>query len=964
MRATPSAHPVDTSGFSAAGRRRRPEVDAALALAFLVGLALSIWFGLRAYDPDILVYEFTGDPGARAAELDRAVWNDFGFIVGYTLALGAIGRFLRSRAFTGAFRGTITVLLAMLVVAALADVGENIALLAHNGAWSAPFATLKFVAVVPVLFLIPGFIAYAGRALFSRRWLKRGEPGVAAHVFRGAGHDELPEQYRWRRAYWVPTVADPVHTDTTAVCLSGGGIRAGSVALGALQSLSGSTDANADSSGRNVLRDADYVISVSGGGYLAGAFLQAAHRPSSESVWPDELCEALGGENPADVPVEALPIDESFKRGSVEYDRVRRRASYIADSPRELAVALAVVAKNMLLSLAVVFTPAVILGVLLGVLYAQIPLSAVELDDAGSTTTANTRPSLILLGVLAAITVLALVAANLAEAVSTRRWALDLNATLTRVAQVAAAGTAIVALATFAIPWGMRVVWSATGESGPGGIAAPVSSVLALNYAAVLAAILWRNRGMLAALVARLRGRSAPQRRAVPQGALQLALVLFTLVVLLATWLLTVAGVAAWAVRGATPGSPDTVRVAAVGLVAIAVLAVLALFDVTSMSLHPFYRRRLAGAFAMRRVRLPDGERRAVAYPPSESTELSLFGEPRRTRLAWPVPPESSAAGISTPAFVFAAATALSGEDKPASGQNAASFVFTADYVGSPDLGWLETEALSRVVPTRIRRDLTVQAAVAISGAAFASAMGRAARGYQTLLAISGARLGSWLPNPRFLHQSRFERDNPAWPHGLPSFRGISYLAREVFGLNSGRGRLVQLTDGGHYENLGLVEALRRRCTTIIAIDASGDAPPSLTTFADAMRLAESELGVRFDVDERHSPTQLVPGSASPVDDTGITPELQRRLADSSIVRVRFTYPDVAGGKSGTLLLAKAVLTPDLPPWLLTYADNNPVFPHDSTSDQWFNEGQFAAYTELGRHLGAAATEALSTKDT
>jgi hypothetical protein len=59
------------------------------------------------------------------------------------------------------------------------------------------------------------------------------------------------------------------------------------------------------------------------------------------------------------------------------------------------------------------------------------------------------------------------------------------------------------------------------------------------------------------------------------------------------------------------------------------------------------------------------------------------------------------------------------------------------------------------------------------------------------------------------------------------------------------------------------------------------------------------------------------------------------------------------------LILAKAVLTADLPPWLLTYADNHPVFPHDATSDQWFNEGQFAAYTELGRHLGSRAAEAL-----
>ena len=962
MSATEPDRPPDGSGFSAAGRTRNPRLDAALIVGFLVGVALTTWFGLRASAPGIVGYEFTGDPGARAGELDRAVGSDFGFIVGYTLALGALCVFLRTRTFSVTLRTAITALLGMLAVAALADVAEDIALLAHNGAWSAPFATLKWVMIVPVLLIIPGAIGYAGRWYFSRKWLihSRSEVPDVAYVFAPPREDESAQQYRWRRAYWVPTVADPIRSDTSAVCLSGGGIRAGSVALGALQALSGNPSANADDATNDVLAATDYLISVSGGGFLSGAFLQAAHRPPGTSVWPAGMSEALGATNPAAIPDEPLPVDESFKRGSVEYDRVRRHASYIADSPAELAAALAIVAKNMILSLAVVFVPAVVLGALLGTLYARVPVSAVELDSAWSTRTPNTVPALVVVGVAAALSVLSLVAANLAEATSTRRWAMNLNQVFTRIGQLAATAAAIIALATFAIPWAMRVVWSSGGPSGPAGVAGPVSSVLVLNYVAVLVAILWRNRGSVSGFFARMRGTPAAPRQAVPQGVVQLLIVLVTLVVLALAWLLTVAVVAAWAVRGATPGSPDTGKVVGVGVGALAVLAVLALFDVTSTSLHPFYRRRLATAFAMRRIRLRDGQLRAVPYPPSESTELSLFAEPRRTHLTWPAPADPPHHGLTTPVFVFAAAAAVSGEDKPASGQNAVSYAFSADYVGGPDLGWLKTESLAQIVPTRIRRDLTVQAAIAISGAAFGSAMGRAARGYQALLAVSGARLGSWLPNPRFLFQSRFEHDNPAWPHGLPTFRGISYLFREVFGSHSGHGRLVQISDGGHYENLGLVEALRRRCTTIVAIDASGDTPPDLTTFAEAVRLAEAELGVRFAIDDDYSPARLAPGTADRAIAADDTAELVARLADSPIVRVRFTYPDSAGGRSGVLILAKAILTADLPPWLLTYADNNPVFPHDATSDQWFNEGQFAAYTELGRQIGAKARQALN----
>lgn len=947
--------------FSAAGQTRNPRADRMLLAGLLLGLVLMGVFGPFAYDHKILVYEFTGDPEGRAAVLDRAVWADFGFIAGYTLVLGSIGLYLRSRAFTGTFRQVTTVLVGMLVVAALADVGEDIGLLFHNGHVSAPFATLKFVMIVPVVFLVPTAIAIAIRSRISTRWWNqhRERLGQATSVFAAPVPDEDPDQYRWRRAYWTPTVADPVTTDTTAVCLSGGGIRAGSVALGAMQAFSGSTDANAAQRGPDLLADVDYIVSVSGGGFLSGAFLQAAHAIPDESVWPQGLSQSLGASTPATVDTQALPIDEAFKQGSVEYDRVRRHASYIADSPRELAYALAVVAKNMVLTLASVFVPAVVLGLVLGILYSQIPLSAVELEPEWGpiTRTLNTTPSLIVIGALVVVAFLALVGANWAETKGADAAHANLKQNLTVVGQISAGGAAVVALATFGIPWAMREVWAWQGDAG-GSLVAPASGVLVLNYLAVLAAMLWRKRGSVGGVISRLSGKGTTQKQALPQGALQLVIVLVTLLVLVAAWLLTVAWTAGWAVRAASPKSEQHGAIAIALAAALVLLLAVSRFDVTSTSLHPFYRRRLANAFAMRRVQLPDGQLRAQRYPDSESTEFSLFTEPRRTGFTG-----ATTARGKTPVFVFAAAAAVSGEDKPASGQNASSYVFSSDYVGSPDLGWIATDGLAQLLPHRIERDMTVQAAVAISGAAFASAMGRAARGYQSLLAVSGARLGSWLPNPRFLHQSRFEGDNPAWPHGFPSYRGLGYLFREVFGLHSSHGRLVQITDGGHYENLGLVEALRRRCTTIIAVDASGDTPPSLTTFAEAMRLAEAELGVEFTVnpddDPRYSPTQLAPGTAPTVDDASITAGMQTRLAASSIVRVAFTYPDAVGGRSGTLILAKSVLTADLPSWLLTYADNHSVFPHDSTSDQWFDEGQFAAYTELGRQIGAKAAATL-----
>ena len=35
----------------------------------------------------------------------------------------------------------------------------------------------------------------------------------------------------------------------------------------------------------------------------------------------------------------------------------------------------------------------------------------------------------------------------------------------------------------------------------------------------------------------------------------------------------------------------------------------------------------------------------------------------------------------------------------------------------------------------------------------------------------------------------------------------------------------------------------------------------------------------------------------------------------------------------------------------MTYAAENPTFPHQSTADQWFDEPQFESYRRLGFHV-------------
>jgi hypothetical protein len=58
-------------------------------------------------------------------------------------------------------------------------------------------------------------------------------------------------------------------------------------------------------------------------------------------------------------------------------------------------------------------------------------------------------------------------------------------------------------------------------------------------------------------------------------------------------------------------------------------------------------------------------------------------------------------------------------------------------------------------------------------------------------------------------------------------------------------------------------------------------------------------------------------------------------------------------------IVAKAVLWRDLPDWVLTCgADSGGQrFPNDKISDQWFDEAQFVAYTEVGRRTATRALQ-------
>ena len=62
----------------------------------------------------------------------------------------------------------------------------------------------------------------------------------------------------------------------------------------------------------------------------------------------------------------------------------------------------------------------------------------------------------------------------------------------------------------------------------------------------------------------------------------------------------------------------------------------------------------------------------------------------------------------------------------------------------------------------------------------------------------------------------------------------------------------------------------------------------------------------------------------------------------------------------GYLLYLKSSCTADEDEVIGEYRHRSPTFPHETTADQFFTEGQFEAYRALGQHIGECAVQAIA----
>jgi hypothetical protein len=261
--------------------------------------------------------------------------------------------------------------------------------------------------------------------------------------------------------------------------------------------------------------------------------------------------------------------------------------------------------------------------------------------------------------------------------------------------------------------------------------------------------------------------------------------------------------------------------------------------------------------------------------------------------------------------------------------RKAESFTASPLWCGSAQL-----DAYRRTSEYGGKEPISLGTAMAISGAAVSPNMGYNSSPLITfLLTLFNVRLGWWLGNPK---RGRFGDDGPRW--------AAAPLLYELFGLTNDRRKYVYLSDGGHFENLGLYEMVRRRCHLIIVSDAGQDKNLDFGDLSNAVRKIRIDLGIPIEFDDLkclrlRNTKRRDPDRGGPCYTIG---RIRYSVADKPVAKSHEEVHD------GIIIYLKPGFRGDETADIVGYAASSTEFPHETTVDQWFSESQFESYRNLG----------------
>jgi hypothetical protein len=357
--------------------------------------------------------------------------------------------------------------------------------------------------------------------------------------------------------------------------------------------------------------------------------------------------------------------------------------------------------------------------------------------------------------------------------------------------------------------------------------------------------------------------------------------------------------------------------------------------NLNRFSMHAVYRNRLVRAFLGTarepRQRHPD---RYTSFDPEDNIRVADSFTNRELKALFPV--------------INVALNRTSGKDTAHAERKAEPFTITPLHCGSASLdreqtgiprgAYIPTEFFAgadrETGPGDKEKGITLGTAITLSGAAVSPNMGYHSSALAAfVMTLFNLRLGAWLPNPGWKSADGHLRiDKNTAEHSGP-IHAIPTMLAELAGQSDDRNKYVYLSDGGHFDNLGLYEMLRRRCGLIVVVDAGRDPDYSYFDLGHALQRARIDMGVQV---------QFV--QPVKVGDQNLSPH-------GAYAKVTYPRNGAVAEQRGDLLYLKPWLSPDTPIELAAFKAVKASFPHETTADQFFTESDFESYRRLGEYL-------------
>jgi hypothetical protein len=351
--------------------------------------------------------------------------------------------------------------------------------------------------------------------------------------------------------------------------------------------------------------------------------------------------------------------------------------------------------------------------------------------------------------------------------------------------------------------------------------------------------------------------------------------------------------------------------------------------NVNKFSLHGAYRDRLIRAYlgASNKERNPN---RFTGFDPNDNLPIYMLQKGRTGKFERPLH------------VINITLNLVGGRNLAWQQRKAESFTVTPLHSGCERIGYRRSELYGGERGPAGGDGISLGTALTISGAAASPNSGYHSSPVATfLMALFNLRLGAWLGNPG-------EHGNETFRNRAPRFAAWRLL-EETFGLTTDEKPYVFLSDGGHFDNLGIYEMVLRRCRIIVVSDAGCDPKCELEDLGNALRKIRIDLGVPIDFENFSIYSR----------------ESKKSGKRWAIGRIRYSAIDNGNPdeQDGVLVYLKPAVYGDGkdPIDVFNYAAASISFPHETTADQWFSESQFESYRILGRYTVEDTINELAT---